>query len=162
MAAGAVVDHVVHDDAHPARVRLRDQFVEVGQRAEGRLDVAVVRDRVAVVAVAAAGDRHEPQAGHAERVQVVEPLVQALEIADAIAVAVGVAAHVDFREGAMHPVGWQGAGADDRRTGASTCGATIASPARPGPAEQAQVKAIAATMRRSGTGRRAQDVDKLR
>jgi hypothetical protein len=62
MAAGAVVDHVIHDDADAACVCLLHQFVEVGERAEGGFDVPVILDRVAVVVVAAAvtGISHRP------------------------------------------------------------------------------------------------------
>jgi hypothetical protein len=36
---GGVVDHQVHDQLHAALVQRGDQLVEVGERAEGRVDV---------------------------------------------------------------------------------------------------------------------------
>ena len=45
------VRHPVEDDADPAVVRGRDQRVEVGERPEDGVDVAVVGDVVAVVAL---------------------------------------------------------------------------------------------------------------
>ena len=57
-------------------------------RAELRVDVAVVGNVVAVVAAGARIERQQPQRGDAEVVQIVEPLGQAGEIADAVAVAV--------------------------------------------------------------------------
>jgi hypothetical protein len=44
-----VVDDEVHDQAHPAGVQRGDELVELGQRAEERVDVLVVADVVAVV-----------------------------------------------------------------------------------------------------------------
>ncbi|MBG9885237.1 hypothetical protein ABE10_01270, partial [Bacillus toyonensis] len=48
-----VVRDEVDDHADPARMRLREHLVEVGQRAEQRIDVAVVGDVVAGVALRA-------------------------------------------------------------------------------------------------------------
>ena len=58
--------------------------------------IAEVRGGVTVVAVGVAGDGHEPQAAHAQRLQVVQGLDQAAQVADAVAVAVLVAAHEDL------------------------------------------------------------------
>jgi hypothetical protein len=46
---GGVVDHEVHHELDAARVQGGDQGVEIGERAEGRVDVLVVADVVAVV-----------------------------------------------------------------------------------------------------------------
>ncbi len=43
----AVIGHDIDDDPDPDRMRLGDQRIGVGERAEGRLDVAVVGDVVA-------------------------------------------------------------------------------------------------------------------
>ena len=56
--------------------------------AEVRVDVAVVGNVVAVVAPGARIERQQPQRGDAEIAQIVEPLGEAGEIADAVAVAV--------------------------------------------------------------------------
>ena len=56
----------------PRVARLAHQRVQVVQRPEGGVDVAVVRDVVAPVAVGRAGDRREPDAGDAEPRQVVQ------------------------------------------------------------------------------------------
>ena len=111
MVGRAVVDHVVHDHADAARVRLLDQLVEVSQRAVVGLDRAVVGHGVAVVLVLAACDRHQPQPRDSQRLQVVEPADQALEVADAVAVAVLVTPDIDLHEGAVPPVRRQRAAA---------------------------------------------------
>jgi len=94
---------IVENHANPARMRLRQQVVEVGKAAVGRFDVAVIVDRVTVVVIQAARDRHQPDAADAQVVQVVQRLGQAAQIADAIAVAVPIAADEYFDEGAVLP-----------------------------------------------------------
>ena len=111
VTVGAVVDHIVHDDADAAGMGLAQQLVKVGQCAVGGLDVAVVGGGVAVVAVGAAGDRHQPEAADAQLLQRVQRLREAAQVADAIAVAVLPAAHKDFHEGAVLPAFGQGTGA---------------------------------------------------
>ena len=56
---------------------------------KSRIDVAVVGDVVAVVAAGARIERQQPERGDAEVPQIIEPLGQAGEIADAVVVAVG-------------------------------------------------------------------------
>jgi len=87
---------------------LADQFIEIGQRAVGRLDAAVIGGGVTVVAVGTAGDGHQPEATDAQLLQMVKGLCQALEVANPIAVAVAPAAHKDFHESAMLPALGQG------------------------------------------------------
>ncbi len=82
---------------------LLHEFVEIGQRAVVGLDVAVVGNRVAVVVVLAGGDGHQPQAAHAQVVQVVQARREAAQVADAVAVAVLVAADEHFHERAVLP-----------------------------------------------------------
>ena len=62
-----VVDDQVHDQLHPALVHGRQQPVEVGQRAEGRVDVLVVADVVAAVVPRRRVDRGQPDHVDAER-----------------------------------------------------------------------------------------------
>ena len=66
-----------------------DELGEVGHRAEAGVDRGVVGHVVAVVAVRGGVEGHQPEAGDAEAGEVVEPLGQAQEVADAVAVAVG-------------------------------------------------------------------------
>ena len=91
-----VVDHEVHDQLDPAVVQRGDQLVEVGQGAEGGVDVLVVADVVAGVVLGRGVDRREPDDVHAEPGEVVDPADDPAQVADAVAVGVGEAAGVDL------------------------------------------------------------------
>ena len=86
-----------------ARRGLGDQLVEVGERAERRVDVVVVGDVVAEVGVRRDGDRAQPDAVDAEPLQVVEPLDDPPQVADAVAVGVAERARIDLVERAFAP-----------------------------------------------------------
>ena len=98
-----VVDDEVHDQPHPAPVQLGDQLVELRQRAEQRVDVLVVADVVAVVGLRRGVDRREPQDVDAEVGQVVQPLQDAAEVADAVAVGVLERAGIDLVDDGAGP-----------------------------------------------------------
>ena len=65
-----------------------DEAPEVAQRAVGRIDVAVLRDVVAVVAQRRGVERQHPDGIDAELLHVVELLHQAREVADAVVVGI--------------------------------------------------------------------------
>ncbi len=67
-----MVDDVVHDDADAALMRFGQEGVEVGHGAVVGIDGAVIILGVAVIVVLAGTDRHQPDAGDAERLQIVE------------------------------------------------------------------------------------------
>ena len=92
MLVGGVVDDEVDDDADAALLAAMGELDEVAERAVARIDAVVVGDVVAVVAAGRGLERHQPDRGDAEPVQIVEPPQQALEIADAVAVGVHVGA----------------------------------------------------------------------
>jgi hypothetical protein len=75
-AGRRVVDHVVHHHADAAPVGLRDELVEVGQRAVLGRHGAEIGGGVAVVAVGVGGDGHQPDAADAQVLQVVQALVR--------------------------------------------------------------------------------------
>ena len=83
------------DWRNPA-VRGLDQRVEVGERAEARIDRGVVRDVVAEVLHRRPVDRRQPDGVDAEPREVVEPAGQASQVADAVAVGVRERARVDL------------------------------------------------------------------
>ena len=87
LVAGVVHDEV-DDHADAALVRLVEELEEVLEVAELGQDVGVVGDVVAAVAQRRGEERRQPEAVDAEPLQVVELLGQALEVADAVAVAV--------------------------------------------------------------------------
>ena len=67
MLVGRVVGHEVEHQLEPARVRCREQRVEIGERAEQRIDVAVVGDVVAEIGHRRGIDRRDPDRVDAER-----------------------------------------------------------------------------------------------
>ncbi len=113
MLAGHVVQHQVNQHANAAPVRLRDEALEIVVGAVVALDAVVVRHVVAVIA-RRLGHRHEPDAAGAQValrvriavVDVVELLDEAVQVADAVAVAVVERADEDLvADGAALPVG---------------------------------------------------------
>ena len=89
---GGVIDHEVDDDADAALLAAVGEFDEVAQRAVARIDAVIVRDVVAVVLAGRGLERHQPDRGDAEAVQIIQPPQQALEIADAVAIGVHIGA----------------------------------------------------------------------
>src|SRR5262249_43399314 len=98
-----VVGHEIeqHRDLTPGR--RRDQRVDVLERSQNRLDSRVVGDVVAPVGVGRDRDRVEPDAVDTQPCEMVEPLDDPPEVADAVAVRVGVRAWVDLVEDAFFP-----------------------------------------------------------
>ena len=95
MLVAGVVQDVVHINVDPLGFGLVDEVLEVGFRAEFRVDGGVVRHVVAVVRTARL-DRREPEGAHAQRLEVVEVLRHALEVAPAVSVGVGEAVNVEL------------------------------------------------------------------
>ena len=103
---GGVVGHDVDDDLDAGVVQRGDHLVEVVQRAEPRVDVAVVVDVVAAVGQRGRVERAQPDRVDAEVAQVGDPRGDAGQVADAVAVGVGEAARVDLvDDGLAPPVG---------------------------------------------------------
>ena len=91
-----VVGDDVDDQLHVPGVQLADEPVDVGERAEHRVDALVVADVVAVVDLRRRVERRHPEHVGTERRDVVEPVDQPRQVADAVTVAVGEAARVDL------------------------------------------------------------------
>ena len=91
-----VVRHPVEQHLEAALVRSLDELVHVGQRSEHRIDVAVVADVVAVVDHRRAEHRRQPEGVDAEPLEVVEPVDDAAQVADAVAGRVAEAPWVDL------------------------------------------------------------------
>jgi hypothetical protein len=95
---GGVVYHQVHDDLEAqlmgaVKHAAEDLLVPIVRR-----DAPVVRNVIAKVGIRRDVQRREPDATHAQRLHVVELLVDAIEVANAVAVAVGKAARPDLVE----------------------------------------------------------------
>ena len=84
----SVVGHEIEQHLHAAAVRRREQLVEVLQRAEQRVDLAVIGDVVAEIGHRRAEDRRQPDRVDAEFHEVIEPAQDARQVADAVAVGV--------------------------------------------------------------------------
>ena len=89
---GGVIDDEIDDHADAALLAAMGEFDEVAERAVARIDAVIVRDIVAVVLAGRRLERHQPDRGDAEPVQIVQPPQQAPEIADAVAVGVHIGA----------------------------------------------------------------------
>jgi hypothetical protein len=100
-----VVDDEVHHQLHVPRVQLRDQLVELLERAEERVDVVVVGNVVAVVGHRRAVDRAQPDDVDTEQLEIVQVVQDSAEVTDAVTVAIGEAARIDLVDhGGLPPV----------------------------------------------------------
>ena len=98
-----MVGHQVHRDLDAARVRGLDQPVQRLHAAEQRVDVARIGDVVAVVGHRRHHHRVEPDRVDAERLEVVQPGGHAVEVADAVAVAVAERPRIHLVEHRVRP-----------------------------------------------------------
>ena len=92
MLIGGVVDDEIDDDADAALPAAMGELDEVAERAVARIDAVIVGDVVAVVRAGRGLERHQPDRGDAEALQIIQPPQQALEIADAVAIGVHIGA----------------------------------------------------------------------
>lgn len=103
---GGVVGYKVENNFEAALLGFVQQAVEGGQIAKHGVDIAVVGDIVAEVGHGAGEDGRNPDGVDAEIDQIVEPVDDALQVADAVAGAVLKAAGVDLVEdGRLPPFG---------------------------------------------------------
>lgn len=77
-------------------MRLVDHRVEIGERAEHRIDPAVIGDVIAEIAHRRGEEGREPDRVGAERRNMIEMRGNARQVADPIAVRVRIAARVDL------------------------------------------------------------------
>ena len=87
-----MVDDEIDDDADAALPAAMGELDEVAERAVARIDAVVVGDIVTIVAAGRRLERHQPDRGDTEPVQIIQPPQQALEIADAVAIGIHVGA----------------------------------------------------------------------
>ncbi len=85
---GGVVDHEVDQYPHAALFAAMGELDKVAERSKALVDIVVVGDVVAVVAAGRGLERHQPDRGDAEPVEIVEPAGQSAEIADPVAVGI--------------------------------------------------------------------------
>ena len=95
-------------------MRAGDQRVEIGQRAEDRIDIAVIGDVIAEIGHRRGEKGRQPDRIDAERGDIIEPGGDAGQIANPVAVRIGEAARIDLIDRrAAPPIG--GGGRDDGR-----------------------------------------------
>jgi hypothetical protein len=94
MAVRGVVRHDVDDHLEAVRMRVPDQLLEVLERPEHRVHVAVIGDVVPAVGLRRRVERGEPDRVHAEIRQVRHPRADARQVAVPVTVAVGEAADI--------------------------------------------------------------------
>ncbi len=104
--ARGVVRHDVDDDLDPGGMQPRGHLVEVRERAQARVDIAVVVDVVAAVDQGRGVKRAQPDRIDPQRGQVRDARDDPPQVADPVPVGVGEAARIDLvDDGAAPPVG---------------------------------------------------------
>ena len=101
MRIRGVIDHKIDDDPHAALPAAMGEFDKVAQAAVARIDAIIVRDVVAVVLAGRRLERHQPDRGDAEALQIIQPAQQPLEITDAVAIGVHIGADGETIENAV-------------------------------------------------------------
>ena len=93
---GGMVDDKVEDHLQPQGVGARQHLLELLHRPVIRVDRFVVGDVVPEIRVGRGIDWAEPDGVHAQGTDIVELVIDAVEVADAVAVSVAEAAHPDL------------------------------------------------------------------
>ncbi len=88
MVDGGVIHHEVDDHADAALLGAVRELDEIAERAIAGIDRIMVGDVVTVIAPGRSLERHQPDGGDAQPVQIVQPPHQPGEIADAVAIRV--------------------------------------------------------------------------
>ena len=94
MLVRRVAQHLIEDELEATRMRLLHEPVEIGHRPHFGCDAAIIRHVIAKVPIGRRIDGREPDGVDAERGDVVELPLNALQIADAVAVGVEKAAWI--------------------------------------------------------------------
>src|SRR5260370_13121544 len=100
---GGVVDDEIENDFYVALFAFGDETIEIRERAVHGIDIFVVGDVVAEIDLRGREARRNPDGVDAEVFEVIEFRGDALEVADAVVVAVGEAARIDLVEDGVLP-----------------------------------------------------------
>ena len=103
MPLGGVIGNEIEDDFYFARVRCGNEPVEVFQRSEQRIDIAVVADVVSEIRHRRGIDRRYPDCIDAKPREVIEALAQSLQVANAVAIRVLKGARIDLIDDPVLP-----------------------------------------------------------
>ena len=105
MLVGAMVGHEVEQNLEPAPMGLHQQVVEVSQRTEAWIDVAIVGNVIAEINHRRRVNRRDPDGSDAKADEIIEPLRYSLEVADAVVVSVLKRARIDLIDRTTLPPG---------------------------------------------------------
>src|ERR1700734_1475542 len=103
MLIRSMIRHKIHDDAHAMLLAIRHHAVEIGQRSVHRIDVFIISDVIAKIDLRRRIAGRNPDRVYSEVMQVLHLGSDAIQIADAIVIAVGKTARIDFIEDSMLP-----------------------------------------------------------
>ena len=92
MLVRRVVDHEIDDHPDAALLGRVGELDEIAERAVGGVDAVVIADVIAVVLAGRGLERHQPNGGDAEPVQVIQAAYQPLEVADPVPIGIHVGA----------------------------------------------------------------------
>ena len=92
MALAAVVEHIIQVNLDTLFMCLGQQFLEIVHGAQLGMDTEIIGDIIAVVGIGRM-DGAQPQGRHAQFIQIVQVLGNALDVAPAVSVAVGEGVH---------------------------------------------------------------------
>lgn len=103
MVAGTVVQHEIHDDADVVFSCVAGQAMKVFERSVHGIDVSIIRNVVAKIELRRRKTRGNPNGVDAKAFQIIQLGRNAVEVTDAIIVAIGEAARIDFVEHCVLP-----------------------------------------------------------
>src|SRR5689334_16662804 len=88
MLIGCVIDYQVDQDANATLLAAVGELDEVAERTIAGIDAVIVRYVVPIVAKWRRLKGHEPDGGHADALQVVEPVHETWKVSDSVAIRV--------------------------------------------------------------------------
>ena len=103
MLARRVVGNEVNDDPQTQGMSVADKLIDVGKRAERRVDVAIVHDVIARVRLRRGIERVQPDRVDAQVAKVRQPGPDAGQVPDPIAVSVREAADIELVDHRVPP-----------------------------------------------------------
>ena len=103
MLVGRVVHHEIEDDPDVAFSSAGDQVIEIRERAVHRIDGVVIGNVVAEIHLRRREARGNPNGVHAELFQIIQVRGDAIQVADAVVVAIGKTAGINFIENGVLP-----------------------------------------------------------
>ena len=85
-----MVHYQIDEDAHAALLATVGKFDEIGQGAVARIYTAIIDNVVAAIAQRRGLERHKPERGDTDALQIIEAAHQALEVSNAVAICIHI------------------------------------------------------------------------